>query len=149
MRVAGPSIWRQFRTLDFWEVFHGNFIYSQSFCQKPAERKSPKKYFHIFVLMPDLGYEPGGSMPNNPTHFLPTCSKANSILSLQLFNQYYRLASLCTQIVTVRLDCFRKVDKIPQWSELFHYCYLLQMLGVLILSFYSWEIFTYIYNWSL
>ena len=28
-----------------WETFHGNFIYSQSFCQKSAERKSPKKYF--------------------------------------------------------------------------------------------------------
>ena len=23
----------------FWETFHGNFIYSQSFCQKSAERK--------------------------------------------------------------------------------------------------------------
>ena len=29
----------------FWEIFHVNFIYSQSFCQKSAERKSPKKYF--------------------------------------------------------------------------------------------------------
>ena len=27
----------------FWETFHGNFIYSQSFCQKTIERKSPKK----------------------------------------------------------------------------------------------------------
>ena len=25
----------------FWETFHGNFIYSQSFCKKSAERKSP------------------------------------------------------------------------------------------------------------
>ena len=30
---------------------NGTFIYSLSFCQKSAERKSPKKYFHIFVLM--------------------------------------------------------------------------------------------------
>ena len=31
------------------------FIYSQGFCQKCAERKTPKKYFfHIFVLMSDL-----------------------------------------------------------------------------------------------
>ena len=27
------------------------FIYSQSFCQKSAERKSPKKYFSYFVLI--------------------------------------------------------------------------------------------------
>ena len=27
----------------FWETFNGNFIYSQSFCQKSAERKLPKK----------------------------------------------------------------------------------------------------------
>ena len=29
----------------FWETFHRNFIYSQSFCQKSVERKSLKKYF--------------------------------------------------------------------------------------------------------
>ena len=28
------------------------------FCQKSAERKSPKKYFLDFVLMSDLGLEP-------------------------------------------------------------------------------------------
>ena len=41
----------------FCEIFHGNFIYSQSFCQKSAERKSPKKYFSYFVLMSGLGLE--------------------------------------------------------------------------------------------
>ena len=41
----------------FWETFHGNFIYSQSFCQKSAERKSPKKYFLYFVFMSGLGLE--------------------------------------------------------------------------------------------
>ena len=35
------------------------FIYSQSFCQKSAGRKPPKKYFHIFVLMSDQGFELG------------------------------------------------------------------------------------------
>ena len=33
-------------------------IYSQSFCQKSAERKSPKKYFLYIVLMSGLGLEP-------------------------------------------------------------------------------------------
>ena len=42
----------------FEKLFHGNFIYSQSFCQKSAERKSPKKYFLYFILMSGLGLEP-------------------------------------------------------------------------------------------
>ena len=29
--------------LIFWETFHGNFVYSQSFCQKSAEKKSPQR----------------------------------------------------------------------------------------------------------
>ena len=46
----------------FWETFHGSFNYSQSVCQKFAEKKSPKKYFFLFsysVLMSALRYEPG------------------------------------------------------------------------------------------
>ena len=42
----------------FLETFHGNFICSQSFCQKSAERKSSKKYFLYFVLLSGLGLEP-------------------------------------------------------------------------------------------
>ena len=42
----------------FWETFDSNFIYSQNFCQKSAERKSPKKYFSYFILMSGLGLEP-------------------------------------------------------------------------------------------
>ena len=34
----------------FWETFNGNFIYSLSFCQKSAERESPKKYFFVFCF---------------------------------------------------------------------------------------------------
>ena len=33
----------------FWETYHGNFIYSQSFFQKSAYRKSPKNYF-LFIF---------------------------------------------------------------------------------------------------
>ena len=32
------------------KLFHGGFIYSQWFCQKSAERKSPKKYFSYFIF---------------------------------------------------------------------------------------------------
>ena len=39
-------------------TFHGNFIYSQSFYQKSANRKAPKKYFLYFGLMSSLGLEP-------------------------------------------------------------------------------------------
>ena len=43
----------------FEKHFHGSFI-TDSFCQKFAERKWPKKYFFsYFVLMPDLVQESG------------------------------------------------------------------------------------------
>ena len=32
---------------------------AQSFSKKSAEKKLPKEYFHIFVLMSDLGFELG------------------------------------------------------------------------------------------
>ena len=41
----------------FWKTFDVNFIYSQSFYPKSAERKSPKKYSLYFVLMSGLGLE--------------------------------------------------------------------------------------------
>ena len=54
----------------FEKLFHGGFIYFQSFCQKSAEWKSPKKYFFsYFVLMSGLGLEPWLSS-NKPTHYL-------------------------------------------------------------------------------
>ena len=42
----------------FEKPFMAIFIYSQNFCQKFAERKSPKKYFSHFVLMSGIGLEP-------------------------------------------------------------------------------------------
>ena len=41
----------------FLKTFHGNFIYSHSFCQKSDERKSLKKYFLYSALMSGLGLE--------------------------------------------------------------------------------------------
>ena len=43
----------------FEKILHGDFIDFHSFRQKSAERKSLKKYLHIFVLMSDLGFELG------------------------------------------------------------------------------------------
>ena len=44
----------------FEKLSHGRLIYSESFCHKSAERKSPKKcFFPYFILMTDLRYEPG------------------------------------------------------------------------------------------
>ena len=42
----------------FEELFLAIFIYSQTFCQKSAGRKSPKKYFSYFLLMSGLALEP-------------------------------------------------------------------------------------------
>ena len=48
----------------FEKLFMEIFIHFQSFCQKSAESKSPKKYILYFVLMSGLGLEPW------PTHYL-------------------------------------------------------------------------------
>ena len=42
----------------FEKLFMAILLLSQSFCQKCAEKKSPKKYFSYFVLMSGLGLEP-------------------------------------------------------------------------------------------
>ena len=43
----------------FWETFHANFICSQSFCQKSAERKSAVRFIlFIFYTMLRKGYFP-------------------------------------------------------------------------------------------
>ena len=56
--------WRdlQFEVDSERQIF-GNFICSHCFCQKSAARKSPKKYFHIFVSN-------SGFTSNKPTHYL-------------------------------------------------------------------------------
>ena len=46
------------RTTDFLTNFLWQFYLLSSFCQKSAERKSPKKYFLYFVSMPGLGFKP-------------------------------------------------------------------------------------------
>ena len=57
--MAISTVQRRLRMTDFWETFSWQvylFIYL-SFCQKSAERKSPKKYFLYFVLISGLGFE--------------------------------------------------------------------------------------------
>ena len=39
---------------DFWGTSHYNFIYSQCWYQKPAERKSLKKYFLKFRFIANV-----------------------------------------------------------------------------------------------
>ena len=55
----------------FEKFFHGRFlIYSQSFCQKSAERKSPKKYFSYFIFNDWLGIRTQDFASNKPTHYI-------------------------------------------------------------------------------
>ena len=42
----------------FEKLFMVVFIDSQNFCQKSAEKKSPKKYFSYFIFITGLGLEP-------------------------------------------------------------------------------------------
>ena len=44
-------------------------LFTQRFCQKSAERKSPKKYFLYFVLMSDLWLD-SYFTSNKPIHYL-------------------------------------------------------------------------------
>ena len=53
----------------FEKIFHGRFIYTQSFCQKSAERKSPKKYFSYFILDDWPGIRTQVISSNKPSHY--------------------------------------------------------------------------------
>ena len=53
----------------FEELLMAISLYSQSFCQKFAERKSPKKYFLYFVLMSAWGSNPD-LRSNRPSYYL-------------------------------------------------------------------------------
>ena len=53
----------------FEKLFHGRFIYSQSFCQKSAERKSPKKYISYFIFDDWPGIRTQALTSNKPTHY--------------------------------------------------------------------------------
>ena len=51
------------------KLFHGSFLfYSQSFCQKSAERKLTKKYFSYFIFDDWPGIRTQAFATNNPTH---------------------------------------------------------------------------------
>ena len=56
----------------FEKLFHGRFIYSQSFCQKSAERKSLKKYFSYFNFDDWPGIRIRALTSNKPTYLLHT-----------------------------------------------------------------------------
>ena len=58
--VARPQFKVDSKRQIFEKLFMAILFLSHSFCQKCAERKPSKKYcfFHIFILMSDLGFEP-------------------------------------------------------------------------------------------
>ena len=66
----------------FEKLFMAIPIYSQSFCQKSAERKSPKKYFSYFILIFGLGLEPGDFI------LIPFESQAMGTLAFRLIRQH-------------------------------------------------------------
>ena len=50
-------------------LFHGRFIYCQSFCQKSVERKSSKKYY-FFIFRFDFWPGIRTRASDKPTHYL-------------------------------------------------------------------------------
>ena len=75
----------------FWETFQGNNIYSQSFCQKFAERKSPKKYFSYFLFWCLAWASNPGFSSNKPIHYLLeilNCFKECESFVIYVLNSY-------------------------------------------------------------
>ena len=52
------------------KLFLAALIYSQSFCQKSAERKPPKKYFSYFIFDDCPGIQSQAFASNKPTHHI-------------------------------------------------------------------------------
>ena len=70
--------------LILFNFFHDNFIFIQSFCQKSADRKSPKKYFSFWCLTKDTN---SGLTSNKPTNYLLDYSDFNRIrISLEIIS---------------------------------------------------------------
>ena len=72
-REVEPTVSSWLRTTEFWKTFHGNFIYTQSFCQKSAEKQSVAKgtFFHISFCWRCLSlYLNRGHMSDKPTYSL-------------------------------------------------------------------------------
>ena len=86
-----PEQWDlQFKVEVEWRIFekfYGNFIYSQSFCPKSAEGKSPKKYSNfILLVISGLGFWTVVSRPISQHNTYYT--KASTFLQFYLQNFY-------------------------------------------------------------
>ena len=54
----------------FWDTFHGNFIYSQSFCQKSARGSRRRNIFLYFIFDDWPGVRTQAFASNKPTHYV-------------------------------------------------------------------------------
>ena len=66
LHMVGRSVWSRFWTTEW------NFIYSHCFCQKSAERMTPKKYFFhtLFSWRCLKWWLNRGLKSNKPTHYI-------------------------------------------------------------------------------
>ena len=88
----------------FWETFHGSFlIYSQSFCQKSAERKSPKKYYFVDCFWCLAWGSNPGFTSNKSTHYLLDYSNfMKAFINLLMVNGHCRKSRtffFCTKLL--------------------------------------------------
>ena len=131
--------------------FLGNFfmailIYSQRFCNKSAERKSPKKYVLHFILTSEARTLALSLLSQHTTHYTTaisvlsinqqqmfgkqsnfTCQFSISVPFLNI-NQYLRYSHPRTLIHSVYTRCDQKITVILKFHELhkfvFHVFYL-------------------------
>ena len=87
----------------FEKLSHGRFIYSQSFCQKSAESKSPKKYFSYFIF--DDWFA-----SNKPTHYILDHGDFRSLIIASKIKANMCLVSLyCTHYL--KCSCFQVIQQ--------------------------------------
>ena len=133
----------------FWESFHGNFIYSQSFWQKSAESQSPKKYFLYFVFMSNPGFT-----SNKPTQYqiantIPDTASSSSSSCHYAFIRFYTEWTADWFVVSNPVILCRYLRRHPLAKNIL-FDRLLQIIGLLrktwnsiVLSVFSGWIFAF------
>ena len=105
-------------------------VKGKSFCQKSAERKSPKKYFSYFVLMSGLNSD---FSANKPRHYLldhgEIAINVNKLLAvLLLLASFVRYFLYCTLLLLIYYlipwCCCCLFNSLSPLIFLYWYCYI-------------------------
>ena len=99
----------------FEKLFHGRFIYSQSFCQKSAERKSAKKYYSYLIFDNWPGIRTRAFASNKPTHYI--LDQGDFIKSMIGFPQLCAFLTKCFPQSTHNFKVVFLIDRTTLWQD--------------------------------